>query len=323
MSDERFPDDLTDDTIVGDSERREAMRLADVLDALDAGAPAPMSAVEDPELASLVQTATLFRDSMAATTETASYQSYRARSRAYILHTMEEQQRAAQQSQRSAGLVPFVRRRWAVLAPVAAAAAVASFTFFSSNAGAPTGEGSGPAIASNLTVASTDAELDRIRQAIELLSARAERGEPVDATLLRTITETSAAVANRIDVSPRLVSRDHVATYQKTLTAGTAVLTAVQPAAGSEDALAAAQRATQDGVVAAARYLGAEATATASTATPSSTATATPRPTQTGTVAPTATVPPTATAAPTSTAGPTASPTASSTPAPTEGSVRP
>lgn len=325
MSDERFPaDELTDDTIVGDAERREAMRLADVLDALDAGDPAPMSAVEDPELASLVQTATLLRDGMADGTETASFQSYRARSRAYILHTIEEQQRAAQQSQHSAGLVPFVRRRWAILAPVAAAAAVASFTFFTTDAGAPTAEGNSPAAASNLTVASTDAELDRIRQAVELLSASAERGEPVDATLLRTITETSAAVANRIEVSPRLVSRDHVATYQKTLTAGTAVLTAVQPAAGSEDALAAAQRATQDGVVAAARYLGADATATAS-----STATATAQPTQTVTATPSvtatpaATVSPTATAAPTSTAEPTASPSTSSTPASSEGSVRP
>ena len=37
------------------AERREAMRLAEVLDALEAGAPAPMSATEDPELASLVR----------------------------------------------------------------------------------------------------------------------------------------------------------------------------------------------------------------------------------------------------------------------------
>lgn len=325
MSDERFMGDELAEAALTPAERREAMRLAEVLDALDTGAPAPMSATEDPELASLVQTAGLLRDSLADTTETASFHSYRARSRAYILHTLEQQQRTSQatavEAQRRDGLVPFVRRRWAVLAPVAAAAAVAAFTLATTHVGAPAGAGSegGPAVASNRTAASTDAELDRIRQAVELLSARAERGEPVDASLLRTITETSAAVANKIEAAPQLVSREHVATYQKALNASTAVLTTVQPAAGSEDALAAAQRATQDGVVAAARYLGAETTATAS-----ATGTAIAKPTSTAaskaTATPSATTMPSATATP---ATPATSATAQPTSTPTEGAVRP
>lgn len=295
-------DDLAEAALTP-TERHEALRLAEVLDALEADATAPISATEDPELTSLVETADLLRSELLATTETASFQSYRARSRAYILHTLEEQQRAARHAQRRDGLVPFVRRRWAVLAPVAAAAAVAAFTLATTDVGAPAGTGEGPAIASNRTAASTDAELDRIRQAVELLSARAERGEPVDASLLRTITETSAAVANKIEAAPQLVSREHVTTYQKALNASTAVLTNVQPAAGSEDALAAAQRATQDGVVAAARYLGADASAT-----PSPTATHTaPKPTVT----------------PAATATPTAAPSATPTATPGEGSVRP
>lgn len=300
------------------AERLEAMRLAEVLDALEAGTPAPISATEDPELTSLVDTADLLRAKLGAITETASFQSYRARSRAYILHTLEEQQRTArlaeQRAQRRDGLVPFVRRRWAVLAPVAAAAAVAAFTLATTDVGAPAGGVEGPAIASNRTAASTDAELDRIRQAVELLSARAERGETVDASLLRTITETSAAVANKIEAAPQLVSREHVATYQKALTQSTAVLNAVQPAAGSEEALAAAQRATQDGVVAAARYLGGDGTATA-------TATSTPaaKPTSTPTVKPSAT--PAATAQ--ATATPTPAPTSTATPSAGEGAVRP
>ncbi|MFA7297653.1 MAG: hypothetical protein WC211_10805 [Dehalococcoidia bacterium] len=304
------------ETALTPAERLEAMRLADVLDALDTGAPTPMSATEDPELASLVQTAGLLRDGMAASTETTSFQSYRARSRAYILHTLEEQHRAAEAArhaaQRRDGLVPFVRRRWAVLAPVAAAAAVAAFTLATTDVGAPTGGSSdgGAAVASNRTAASTDAELDRIRQAVELLNMRAQRGEPVDASLLRTITETSSAVANKIEAAPQLVSREHVATYQRALTQSTTVLTTVQPAAGSEDALAAAQRATQDGVVAAARYLGTDATPSATaTAKPS----ATPKPATT----------PTATAAPSATATPTAAPSATPTATPGEGAVRP
>lgn len=315
MSDERFLGDELAETALTPAERLEAMRLADVLDALEAGTPAPMSATEDPELASLVQTVGLLRDGMAAGTETTSFQSYLARSRAYILHTLEEQQRAAEAArhaaQRRDGLVPFVRRRWAVLAPVAAAAAVAAFTLATTDVGAPTGSEGGPAVASNRTAASTDAELDRIRQAVELLNMRAERGEPVDASLLRTITETSAAVANKIEAAPQLVSREHVATYQRALTQSTTVLTTVQPAAGSEDALAAAQRATQDGVVAAARYLGTDAT-------PSATATGTPKPSATPKPAT-----PTATPAPSATATPTAAPSATPTAASSDGAVRP
>ena len=71
MSDKRFMGDDLAEVALTPAERREAMRLAEVLDALEAGAPAPMSATEDPELASLVQTAGLLRDGMASSTETA------------------------------------------------------------------------------------------------------------------------------------------------------------------------------------------------------------------------------------------------------------
>ena len=103
MSDKRFMGDDLAEVALTPAERREAMRLAEVLDALEAGAPAPMSATEDPELASLVQTAGLLRDGMASSTETASFQSYRARSRGYILHTLEEQQRAADTTRHEIG----------------------------------------------------------------------------------------------------------------------------------------------------------------------------------------------------------------------------
>ena len=71
MSDKRFMGDDLAEVALTPAERLEAMRLAEVLDALEAGAPAPMSATEDPELASLVQTAGLLRDGMASSTETA------------------------------------------------------------------------------------------------------------------------------------------------------------------------------------------------------------------------------------------------------------
>jgi len=291
-----------DDEPVTRAEEREALRLAEVLDALEGGSPAPISALEDPELVSLVRTAGELRAALDDTTQTTSFQSYRARSRAYILHTLEEQQAQHAIAQRQAGLVPFMRRRWAVLAPAALAAAVAAFAFFTPHVGAPTtGDGS-PAAATNLTASSTDAELDRIQQAIVLLNARVLQGDPIDAPLLRTITESSAAVANKIDTAPASVSREHVATFQKALTSGNASLATAQPAAGSEDALVAAQRATQDGAVAAARYLGADGTPTA-TATP----------TKTVTPGPTATATPTKTATPSATATGTTTPTATAT----------
>lgn len=290
-----------DDEPVTRAEEREALRLAEVLDALEGGSPAPISALEDPELVSLVRTAGELRAALDDATQTTSHLSYRARSRAYILHTLETQQVQHAAAQRQAGLVPFMRRRWAVLAPAALAAAIAAFAFFTPHVGAPTGDGS-PAAATNLTASSTDAELNRIQQALALLNARVLQGEPVDAPLLRTITESSAAVANKIDTAPASVSRAHVVTFQKALTSGNASLATAQPAAGSEDALVAAQRATQDGVVAAARYLGADGTPTPSaTATATPTKTATPRPTATATATPTKTATRSATATGTAT----------------------
>ena len=296
-----------DDEPVTRAEEREALRLAEVLDALEGGSPAPISALEDPELVSLVRTAGELRAALDDATQTTSFQSYRARSRAYILHTLEEQQAQHAATQRQAGLVPFMRRRWAVLTPAALAAAIAAFAFFTPHVGAPTtGDGS-PAAATNLTASSTDAELDRIQQAIVLLNARVLQGDPIEAPLLRTITESSAAVANKIDTAPGSVSRAHVATFQKALTSGNASLATAQPAAGSEDALVAAQRATQDGAVAAARYLGADGTTTP-TATATPTKTATPGPTATATATPTKTATPSATATGTTTPTATATP---------------
>lgn len=300
-----------DDEQVTREEERKALRLAEVLDALEGGSPAPISALEDPELVSLVRTAGELRAALDDATQTTSFQSYRARSRAYILHTLEEQQAQHAGAQRQAGFVPFMRRRWAVLAPAALAAAIAAFAFFTPHVGAPTtGDGS-PAAATNLTASSTDAELDRIQQAIALLNARVLQGEPVDAPLLRTITESSAAVANKIDNAPASMSRAHVATFQKALTSGNASLATAQPAVGSKDALVAAQRATQDGVVAAARFLGADGTPT-----PSATATATPTKTATPSATATAMATPTKTATPNANANATATGTATPTATP-------
>jgi hypothetical protein len=302
----------------------EAQRLADALDALEGGVQAPTARIDDPEIAALLSTANALRGRLNEATQTPSFHSYRARSRAYILHSL-EQQRRAPAAPSTRGLIPFARRhaRWLVAAPVAAAAAAAGLFLFGEPAAAPSTVGRVPSpIATNRTTQNTDSELVRIQHAIALVATHSSEGRPVDAVVLRTITEGASAVANRIETSPQLFSKESVETYQRTVVAGNAVLSTAQATADSQGMLVAAQKTTQDGIVVAGRFLGDPAVATAtptatSTPTPtaSATATATPRATATPTLTPTATATPAATVTPTATATPTAIPTA--TPAPT------
>src|SRR5690349_15014095 len=98
-----FDDDvLSDETLLDEMllddapfEAAEVQRLADLLEALDAGEPPAVNGREDPELAALVSTTALLRQHIADATGSASFESYHARSRAYILHTLESDDAAA------------------------------------------------------------------------------------------------------------------------------------------------------------------------------------------------------------------------------------
>ena len=298
------------DEVFSQREIEEAERFADVLDTLEAGGQPDVEALVDAELSSLLRTADAVREPGFLATETPAFDSYRARSRAYVLHTLEQQRRVVPET--APGVIPFVvrHRLWTVFAPVAAAVAAAGLMLFTPFASAP-GDGR-PSTAANLTNLVTnrnDVELERINQALAALTERSTRGEPVDASILRTITESTTVVANRIETQPQSVSKEHVESYQRAVAQSSTALGAVQPAVGTEDALAAAQRATEDGKVTAARFLGAEATPTPATGTATATATATAVATATGTATP---VPAKPTATPTATA--TATPVATSTP---------
>ena len=152
-----------------------------------------------------------------------------------------------------------------------------------------------------------DVEFARVTTALAELNQRSRNGQPVDASLLRTITESTTAAANRIETQPQSVSKTHVENYQRAIAQSSTVLGTLQAAVGVEDALAAAQRATQDGKVTATRFLGAESAVGASTGNPAAASTATP----TSTPAPAPTVAPAAvtTATPTPTATATATAT--------------
>ena len=98
------------------------------------------------------------------------------------------------------------------------------------------------------------ADLDRINELISTVASQVADGVPVEAELLRAITESTAAVADRIELQPDSVSRVQVIAYIQAAADGRSVLAAVRVEVETEDALSAARRAAQDGVVVASTY---------------------------------------------------------------------
>ncbi len=280
----------------------DALRFADALERAEAGLDAGVDPMEDPALAGLLAVAGEMRGPIAGATDHQSFRSFHHRSRAAILHALEEEQ--------APNVVPFrvrASRLWFGLAGTAAAAAIGLAVL--STPGSP----SGVAPASNLTVASTADELSRISGALASIQQHRERGESVPAPLLRDVVESSARMSNLIEQRPDVISRETVTAYAQAVQAGAQVLEAATAGPGAEGALAAAQRAAKDGAVVATRFLASQPTATP-TSTTTATATATPSatPTSTSTATPTSTA--TATPTATATGTPSATPTATSTP---------
>ncbi len=327
-------------------EAAEIQRLADALDVMDMGAMPNFDGREDPELASLVNAAATLRDTLAGATETASFESYRARSRAYILHTLEadslEHSYPVADERHLTALGPyqsrrrgFSRARWIAMSSVAAAAAAVGAVFFVSANGGVTDPGgtddlrvaSVVSTAQNLT--SPDKEMEQIQRAVSAIQDNVSRGEPSNTDLLRTVSESTAAVAKVIEDKPETVTREAVSTYLETLNSARTVLETAQPAEGGGGALAAALVTTEDGQITASRFLESATSTPTPTLTPSATpsATPTPSPTATPTVTPsptaTPTESPTPTPEPTATATPTPTPEPTETPTPTAEPIRP
>jgi hypothetical protein len=251
----------------------------------------------------MLNTVATMRAPIAQATDGQAFRSFHHRSRAAILHALEEERAPV-----PANLTQFrmrTSRLWFGLAGTAAAAAIGLFVV--GNPGTAT---VAPG-AANLTVASTTDELDRMAVALATIQQRSERGEPVPAPVLREVIESSARMSNLIEQRPDVISRQAVTAYANAVTTGAQVLETATAGPGAEGALAAAQRAAKDGAVVATRYLATQPT---TTPTAAATATTTPTATPTGTATPTSTGTPTATptgtATPTSTGTPTATPTA-------------
>ena len=104
------------------------------------------------------------------------------------------------------------------------------------------------------TQRSIEAELVGINELIGTVARQVTDGAPVDAQMLRSITESTAAVAARIEQQPESLSQLHVITYIQAAAYGRTVLATVRAEGEAAGALHAARRAAQDGVMTASAY---------------------------------------------------------------------
>ena len=227
----------------------DAVRLADALERDEAGLAVDLDPTEDPALAALIALAQQMRGPIAQATDPQSFHSFHHRSRAAILHALEEEERAPAVT----AFRPRASRLWFSLAGAAAAAAI-GLAILGAPAGRPAPGGE------NLTVASTTDELDRIAVAIASIQQRSQRGESVPAPLLQDVIEGSARMSNLIEQRPDVISREAVTAYHQAVQNGAQVLDGATAGPGAEGALAAAQRAAKDGAVVATRYLATQPT---------------------------------------------------------------
>lgn len=282
----------------------EIMRLDRALALMDLDRDPDIDRDEDPELFAMVTAARVVDRSFEATTTTRAFNSFHHRSRNALLHTLEAERP-----------VPFRERLRVVVAAAAGLAAVAISvatlggpvmdSLRSDDSGA---EGASVTVA-NLTGQETQSQLDRLSLAVDGLQNRTSSGQSLSSAQLHEFTENAARVADSIERQPDSMSPEAVRAFMERTQAAQEALTNGQAAPGAEDAVVAAQRAAEDGLVVASRYLGGEG---GEDGTPLPGATETPEP---GEDDPTAT--PTGTATPTSTGTPSATPTGSATPSPT------
>jgi len=259
----------------------EIMRLDAALTAHEAGIDPALDAAEEAEIAALFGTARAIDVAFEATTETRSFQSFHSRSRAAVLHQLEAERP-----------VP-MRERVRVL--VAAAAGLAAVAISISAFGAPaldslrndSGNGAKVTVA-NLTPITTQEQLDRLGLAVEGIRSSAFAGQTLSSAQLHSFTENAAQVANAIEREPDALSPDAVRAYIERAQAAREALSTSQAAPGAEGAVAAAQRAAEDGIIVASRYLGEGVTQGSDTPPTTPTAPAAETPTATPTTTPTA-----------------------------------
>ena len=275
----------------GSAEHVELERLAESLALLRSGRSPRLDRLEDPELASLLDVVAAVEAPLRTSTETRPFRSFRKRSRAAILHELDQERRAAGEASGSV-LLAFLRRP--LFAPAAAAAAAAAIVIavVSTSGVLPIiGQNDSSQVVSNRTQQFTTLELERISTALETIQDRTEKGEFIPAPTFREVSESAARFANLIERDPGAVEREAVETFAQAMRTGQSVLESARAEPEAEGALASAQRATRDGDVVASRVLEADdeqpVEEPSPTGTPEPTETPVPTPTETATPDPT------------------------------------
>jgi hypothetical protein len=316
----------------------DARRLADALEALEAGHDPGVDPREDPQLSSLLETASIMSSASLASTDTPSFRSYRERSKGYLLHRLRRQQTMAHKPP-SAPQRQWITRlfdswRPAIVLSGAAAAVMVGAVLLSNPlgntsdgtptmvsappaSGVPVSESNTPVISTKPSVdapavtptqntptsvtptqntptsvtptqstqvsdapvpettfdsvilgsplAPNLAEFQRrsivqqiglISRTLNEISMRTARGELVDIALLRTVTESTASVANLIQSAPDgVITVGELMAYLEMAGSGQNILSQAQTADDNGGALHAARLATQDAIVVAARHI--------------------------------------------------------------------
>lgn len=240
-------------------EEREAERFAAALDALEAELDPGVDPAEDPSLYALLQSTAQLTEGVRGVEPRGPY---RARSRALVIDA------GAPLAGRSARRRPLFSST-GFLVPFSAAAAAAGLTIAAVLGASAFGYGPGGGkaavrnseqrepvrTAANLTQLSIKADLQNLQSSLDAVVAAAGRGEDLDPRLLRSITESSLMVTSLIENSPEQVRVEEVISYYQTAAETRIKLSEIQPMVSSTPALAAAQQASEGGVVAAARHL--------------------------------------------------------------------
>jgi hypothetical protein len=257
----------------------EAVRLSEVLSAVEAGDDFHLDASEDPILTSLSATAGSLRSSIEAASTRASFDTFHQRSRRHVLAATPQRIEVSGRGQRESLL-----HRWNGLftsVSSAAAAAVATFVVTVLAIGGSTSteplasvqvadSAAGEARADdplanaapsesqvNLTALSVDDQIVRYRSLLDELSELTEGGQPADVGLLREIADTSATVARTIEEQPGSVSGASAwDAYHATFEAQQTLSEASVASGDDQVALDTAQVVADGAFVTAARYLG-------------------------------------------------------------------
>ena len=260
----------------------EAARLSDILSAIELGQAPDLDPTEDPALASLEQTASVLRSSLAAASAHASFRSFHERSRARLLAATPRPRRLAVIEAPRESLL----QRWnGLFASIASAGAASIATLIvtviaigggssATPAGTVQSTEPSPDVAApeaavsanvpaveigpqrvNLTALSINEQVTHYVDLLERLAALKDEGLSADENLLRDLAETGATVKRTIEQNPDVTGTDAFVAMHTTFAGNQALREATVANEADQQVLDTAQATAEGAYVIAARFL--------------------------------------------------------------------